>query len=277
MSNTCVCILKETICYYLPFLPSPTTQVVVTDSVKTFSLPPHGSKVDRKYGFLFENLQLYDKYKALQLYRCTKCRDKPVFGNFSLLREHSRKTHGLYYCDICSENLKLFPFELRLYTRQELTTHRRDGDPDDKSYKGHPLCQFCDERYFDNDTLHAHLRKVHFWCHFCESDGKQDYYCNYPLLRNHFRLEHFLCEEGACQQEKYTSVFRSKLDLQVHRATAHTKGVTKAEAKQMRQLDVGFTYGRGEEPNEGGVANDITGRRGQWQHVQQRGKSSKSR
>lgn len=250
-------------------------QVVVTASVKNFTLPPRGSKIDQRYGFIFESIQLYDKYKSLQQYCCTKCREKPVFGSLNLLRDHSRKTHGLFYCDICCNNLKLFPFELRQYTRQELTRHRREGDPDDKSYKGHPLCQFCDERFFDNDSLHAHLRKVHFWCHLCESDGKQDYYCTYPLLRAHFRQEHYLCEEGECQQEKLTSVFRNKLDLQVHKATAHTKGLTKAVAKQMRQLDVGFTYVRGEEPRTGGVVTTAGGR--QSQYMQRSKGSSKVR
>ena len=251
--------------------------MAVADSVISFSLPPHGSKSDQKYGYYFWNTQLYDMYKLVQMYRCTKCRDTPVFGSFTLLRDHSRKTHGLYYCDICCDNLKLFPSELRQYTRQELTRHRRDGDPDDKSYKGHPLCQFCDERHFDNDALHAHLRKVHFWCHFCESDGKQDYYATYPLLRDHYRQEHYLCVEGACQQEKFTSVFRTKLDLQVHRARTHAKGVTKAEAKQMRQLDVKFTYSRAEETRGGGVVNTVPNGRGQWQQVSQRSKPFKTR
>ena len=256
-------------------------QVVVTDSIKPFSPPPYGLKADRKHGMFFEKPHLYDKYKSLQQNRCSKCRDKPIFRTFSLLREHCRKTHGLNYCDICTDNLKLFPGEFRQYTRQEMTRHRREGDLDDKSYKGHPLCQFCDDRFLDNDTLHAHLRKAHFWCHFCESEGRQDYYCNYPLLRNHFRSLHFMCEEGPCQQEKFTSVFRSKLDLQAHRATVHTKGVSKAEAKQMRQLDVGFVYTRTEElPRTGGVVSGTGSRvggggRSQWQQVQ-RGRTSKT-
>ena len=260
-------------------------QVVVTDSITKFSLPPHGSKVDRKYAYIFLNTQLYNKYKSLQLYQCTKCREKQTFAGFSLLYEHSRKVHNLLYCDICCENLKLFPYELRLYTRQELMRHRREGDPEDRSYRGHPLCQFCDNRFFDNDALHAHLRKEHFWCHFCESDGKQDYYPTYPLLRQHFRQEHYLCVEGQCQHEKLTSVFRTKLDLQVHRAKAHSRGATKAEAKQMRQLDVGFTYGRGEEGriNGGGsasVGGSVANGHGQWQPVQQLrgvGRPNKSR
>ena len=250
-------------------------QVIVTDTVKPYaSLPSYGLKGDRKNSIFFEKTHLQDKYKSLQQNRCSKCRDKPIFRMFSQLRDHYRKTHGLHYCEICTNHLKLFLSEFRLYTRQELTRHRREGDPDNTSYRGHPLCQFCDERFLDNDALHAHLRKMHFWCHFCESEGKQDYYCNYLLLRDHFKSAHFLCEEGACQHEKFTSVFRNKIDLQAHRAAAHSKTVSKAEAKQMRQLDVGFTYARSEEQKQGGGASG--GGRSQWQQVQ-KGRGSKTR
>lgn len=174
------------------------------------------------------------------------------------------KVHGLHYCDICTENLKLLPTEFKTYTRRDLTLHRREGDKDDTSHKGHPLCQFCNDRYLDNDQLHAHLRKNHFWCHFCESDGKQDYFCDYSLLRKHFKSEHFLCEEGPCQDEKFTSVFRSKLDLQAHRATAHTRGLSKAAVKQLKQVDVGFSYSREREEEEDFSAHRYrhTGRNG---------------
>jgi len=36
---------------------------------------------------------------------------------------------------------------------------------------------------------------------------------SYDYLREHFRSEHFLCEEGGCVEEKFTSVFRTQIDL----------------------------------------------------------------
>jgi hypothetical protein len=36
---------------------------------------------------------------------------------------------------------------------------------------------------------------------------------SYDYLRQHFRSEHFLCEEGGCVEEKFTSVFRTEIDL----------------------------------------------------------------
>ncbi len=228
-------------------------------SISTFRL-----QGDRKYSILFEKPELNDRYKSLRDNKCSLC--KEVLRSWKFLREHARKVHDRYYCDICLENLKLFPFEFKTYTRQELTSHRRDGDPDDRSYKGHPLCKFCDERYLDNDALHAHLQKNHFWCHFCEIDGKQEFYSTYPALRQHFNTEHFLCEEGACKDEQYTSVFRSKIDLQAHRAQTHTKGLSKAEAKQLRQIELGFTFARSEEEEEGA-----------YEYVQSRGRQAGSR
>lgn len=72
--------------------------------------------------------------------------------------------------------LQIFTRERRAYTRAELAQHRRKGDTDDTSHRGHPLCQFCDVRYMDSDELYRHLRKDHFYCHFCDADGLHQYY-----------------------------------------------------------------------------------------------------
>lgn len=213
---------------------------------------------DRKYGLTFQTSELRDQYISVRSHRCTKCpNDSGTFGNFDELGDHARKAHGLYYCDICIDNLKLFPREHKAYTRQDLATHRRDGDPKDSSHKGHPLCQFCDDRFLDNDALLHHLRSVHQWCHVCEGLGKgQDYYADYHSLRQHFRREHFLCEEGPCRHVKVTSVFATKIDLQAHRAAEHSSGLSKAEVKQLRQIEVGFTY------NRRAAAEEVCGHRG---------------
>lgn len=71
---------------------------------------------------------------------------------------------------------QIFTGERRCYTRQELALHRRKGDPDDRSHRGHPLCEFCDERYMDSDELFRHLRRDHLFCHFCDADGFHQYY-----------------------------------------------------------------------------------------------------
>lgn len=227
-------------------IPTFNRQVIIVTEVKPFSRftvrSMHG---DRKHQIFFEDDHHYQIYKTLRENRCVKCSENNSFRTFKQLRDHNYKVHDLHYCAICVDNLKLFPAEFKLYTRSELARHRREGDPDDTSYRGHPSCKFCDDRYFDNDALHAHLRTTHFWCHICESDGKQDYYMDYYLMRKHFKDAHYLCEEDDCKQDKYTSVFRSKIDLQAHRASTHSRGLSKAEVKLMKQLELGFNYAGG--------------------------------
>lgn len=93
----------------------------------------------------------------------------------------------------------------------------------------------------DNDELYRHLRRDHLFCHFCDADGLHHYYCSYGDLRDHFRQEHFLCEEGSCLDEQFTSVFRTDIDLKAHKATVHGKQLSKHAAKQARTLELEFT------------------------------------
>lgn len=38
-------------------------------------------------------------------------------------------------------------------------------------------------------------------------------FSDYIALREHFKKEHFLCEDGECAQEQFTGVFRTDIDL----------------------------------------------------------------
>lgn len=216
---------------------------------KTRKPRPH--QHNRNYGIIHETPDSQEKVKQLLEHKCPECGE--VFKTFPLVKDHIRKAHSMMYCDICLKHLKIFTHERKCYTRENLVKHRKEGDADDKSHRGHPLCQFCDERYLDNDELLVHLRKNHFWCHLCEKDGSQDYYPHYKQLRKHFKEGHFLCEEGECIHEKFTSVFRAKIDFQAHIAQKHSDRLTKAEARQVRQLDVNITFAPRENSDPGGV------------------------
>lgn len=219
------------------------SQVIITSELKPYSTPRiSGTFQDGRHGFIFSDKSCHAAFVDILATNCPCCKEK--FPSMKLLQDHVRKAHERQFCKICVKELRLFPFELKVYTRHLLVEHRRDGDRDDKSHKGHPLCKFCDDRYLDKDALFFHLKEKHFWCHFCEEDGKQEYYDNYLLLRNHYRRSHFLCEEGQCQHEKYTSVFRTSIDFQAHKAKVHIRGLTKAQVKQLRQVEVEFSYVR---------------------------------
>jgi hypothetical protein len=72
-------------------------------------------------------------------------------------------------------------------------------------------------------------------------------------MRQHFKSEHFLCEEDDCITEEFTAVFRSEIDLRAHKATVHSRGLSRTEARQARTLDLEFApYApRGRQGNEG--------------------------
>ncbi|KOC65197.1 Zinc finger protein 598 [Habropoda laboriosa] len=222
-------------------------KVVFTKNIKPFCQLHKGSLLDTQYNIYFDTPDIRSKFYDLLANTCNICKDKPILNNFNSLKNHMRHWHELHYCDLCVENLKIFSHERRCYTRADLAQHRRKGDIDDKSHKGHPLCEFCDQRYMDNDELFRHLRRYHLYCHFCDADGLHQYYNSYDYLRDHFRQEHFLCEEEMCVEEKFTSVFRTDIDLKAHKASVHSKQLSKAAAKQARTLELEFTLApRGE-------------------------------
>ncbi|KYM99169.1 hypothetical protein ALC62_10138 [Cyphomyrmex costatus] len=222
-------------------------KVVFTREIKPFYSLTNTNLLDTRYDIYFSSLDIQEKFTELLANTCSICKEKIVFSSFNSLKDHMRQQHELHYCDLCVENLKIFSHERRCYTRSSLATHRRKGDIDDKSHKGHPLCEFCDQRYMDNDELYRHLRRDHLYCHFCDADGLHQYYSSYDYLREHFRQEHYLCEEGMCVEEKFTSVFRTDIDLKAHKASVHGKQLSKAAAKQARTLELEFTLApRGE-------------------------------
>ncbi|KAE8739534.1 hypothetical protein FOCC_FOCC014954 [Frankliniella occidentalis] len=196
---------------------------------------------DKEFKILFDGGPAKSAFESLLQHECSICGGSKTYNTFQLLKDHMRKSHELFYCDLCVDNLKIFSHERRVYTRQDLAHHRRKGDVDDKSHKGHPLCQFCDQRYMDNDELFRHLRKDHLFCHFCDADGLHQYYSTYDVLREHFKKEHYLCEEGTCYEEQFTSAFRSEIDLKAHRASSHSRSMGKQAIKQARTLEVEFT------------------------------------
>ncbi|XP_052821187.1 E3 ubiquitin-protein ligase ZNF598-like [Mya arenaria] len=209
--------------------------------------------LNRKLKIQFENNNVRDMFEELLEHRCKLCPKSHPEKSFRALKEHMRRVHTLFYCDLCLE-LKIFTSHRKVYNRQDLAIHRRVGDKDDKSYKGHPLCQFCEERFQDKDELYKHLRKQHFFCHFCESLGSQEFYDDYESLKQHFHNDHYLCEEGECVNVQFTNVFRTDIDLRSHMAQNHSKAQGKAQARQERTLniDINLVPRPGARGNRGG-------------------------
>ncbi|NWX24182.1 ZN598 ligase, partial [Aegotheles bennettii] len=216
-------------------------QVVFGRKLTSFSsIALHQLQHEKKYDIYFMDGDVYALYRKLLQHECSLCPDAKPFNTFVDLEQHMRKQHELFCCKLCVKHLKIFTYERKWYSRKDLARHRIHGDPDDTSHRGHPLCKFCDERYLDNDELLKHLRRDHYFCHFCDSDGAQEYYSDYEYLREHFREKHFLCEEGRCSTEQFTHAFRTEIDYKAHKTACHSKN--RAEARQNRQIDLQFNY-----------------------------------
>ncbi|XP_053607927.1 E3 ubiquitin-protein ligase ZNF598 [Plodia interpunctella] len=195
---------------------------------------------ERQFKIGFCTQEIKNAYDKLLENHCKMCDKIPPFRTFAMLSDHMRRVHERFFCDLCVKHLRIFTSERKCYTRQELAHHRRKGDLDDTSHRGHPLCEFCEERFMDADELYRHLRKEHLYCHLCDADGRNLYYASHSALAHHFRTDHFLCEEGECAEQHLTSVFRSEIDLKAHKATVHGRGMNRGAARQARTLELQF-------------------------------------
>ncbi len=188
------------------------------------------------------------------------------------LHRHVRSVHHKKMCDLCTRYKKLFTHEHELLTDRGLERHMRHGDDkpgavDQTGFKGHPLCSFCGERFYDDDKLYEHCRNKHERCFICDRrDSRQPhYYRNYNELEKHFSKDHFLCLDRECLEKKFC-VFESELDLKAHQLSEHGNSLSKdvrrdVQVVSMSDFDFRPAYqggsgrshqgrpGRGRDPN----------------------------
>ncbi|KIH69206.1 zinc finger, C2H2 type [Ancylostoma duodenale] len=179
-----------------------------------------------RFGLRFENADAITRYEKYLAHVCKLCKSpdggRLEFPTFVALRHHMSSVHQLTYCHICTENITLFSRERKTYTRDGLQRHIRAGDRDDKSLKGHPSCLFCDQRFFDEEFRYRHLRKEHFFCGFCESEGKHMnvFFKDHGELVAHYKEQHFLCEFEECKAMGIA--FSNQIDLNLHKSKEHS-------------------------------------------------------
>ncbi|KAI1725935.1 E3 ubiquitin-protein ligase [Ditylenchus destructor] len=102
--------------------------------------------------------------------------------------------------------------------------------------KSHPKCLFCDQRFYDDEAQYKHLRKDHYFCQICDVDGAENFfYKNHYELSRHYKKAHHPCDNREC--ESMGIVFRTELELQVHKAKQHSSG-------GQRPLQLDFQYTR---------------------------------
>uniref|UniRef100_A0A915J1A7 RING-type E3 ubiquitin transferase n=1 Tax=Romanomermis culicivorax TaxID=13658 RepID=A0A915J1A7_ROMCU len=219
LSKECpICRTENELVYVVHFRPEMHnyfTNVIAESQQKQRKL--YRNFLTHKYGICFETVEARDSVFDILAHVCRICHEELEFQSFEELARHMRRVHELFHCELCVEFLKLFSWERKFYTRHDLAQHKRIGDADDKSHKGHPLCKFCDKRFLDQDHLYKHLRKDHYFCHFCDVDGKNMFYTGIKQLKEHLKSSHFLCEIGQCRDEELGVSFRHEIDFKAHK------------------------------------------------------------
>ncbi|KAH9987334.1 hypothetical protein F4779DRAFT_285709 [Xylariaceae sp. FL0662B] len=205
------------------------------------------TSTDDNIGIRYTNEDIVGDTVLLLRYNCPDVSCDFAGLGWPDLHRHVRSVHQKKMCDLCTRNKKVFTHEHDLFTNRELETHMQQGDhrpgaADQTGFKGHPLCAFCGQRFYDDDKLYEHCRNKHERCFLCDRENPRQphYYRDYDALEAHFRKDHFLCADRECLEKKFV-VFHSEMDLKAHQLSEHGTSVSKG--RDARLVDMaGFDY-----------------------------------
>ncbi|KAH6645753.1 hypothetical protein BKA67DRAFT_582281 [Truncatella angustata] len=233
---------------------TPANYVIFTDdATKRFEDYSEGAPdittTDENIGIRYNKEDIVGDTVLLLRYNCpdTEC-DFAGLG-WPDLHRHVRSAHHKKMCDLCTRNKKVFTHEHELFSDKELEIHMRHGDDrpgaiDQTGFKGHPLCAFCGQRFYDGDKLYEHCRNKHERCFLCDREDPRQphYYVDYNALEQHFRRDHHPCLDRECQEKKFV-VFASEMDLKAHQLSEHGSSLSKDVRRDARLVDMaGFDF-----------------------------------
>ncbi|TQW12062.1 C2H2 finger domain-containing protein [Cordyceps javanica] len=208
--------------------------IFTDDAEKRFEdyQPADLTTIDTNIGIKYTNEDIVGDTVLLLRYNCPDASCDFAGLGWPDLHRHVKSAHKKRMCDLCTRNKKVFTHEHELFTDRELEKHMRRGDDkpgaaDQTGFKGHPLCGFCGERFYDDDKLYEHCRMKHERCFICDRRDarKPHYFVDYNALEQHFKKDHFLCNDRECMEKKFV-VFESNMDLQAHNLAEHAGGKT---------------------------------------------------
>ncbi|CAK9043154.1 unnamed protein product [Durusdinium trenchii] len=154
---------------------------------------------------------------VLQLlgYRCQieGCAKKDVaFRTLTKLENHLWEAHWRQLCKVCLQDRSAFICEQRVYAHDDMNRHNWEGDTSNMMVQQqamptvppHPRCEFCNQRFFNEETLLAHVYRRHVLCQLCDSLGlKNEFYLNLKCLSRHYQEKHYVCAHKDCAQGGY--------------------------------------------------------------------------
>ena len=206
------------------------------------------SSSDENIGIRYENNDIREDTLLLLRYNCPDGDCDIACLGWPDLHRHVKSTHHKRICDLCSRHKKVFTHEHELFTDKELDRHMKKGDDnpgaiDQTGFKGHPLCSFCNIRFYGEDELYVHCRNNHERCFICDrSGGPPQYYVDYNSLEKHFQRDHFLCLEKECLEKKFIA-FQTEIDWKAHQLQEHGSTLSKDVRRDARVVDISsFDY-----------------------------------
>ncbi|CAI2731515.1 unnamed protein product [Schistosoma spindalis] len=173
---------------------------------------------DSKFDFMFPDVEIEQHYLNMLKSICPVCGEEKK--SLSALNRHTTLEHQLSYCDLCIRYARLLPCEFVLMKPADLTKHRTW---DKNKKKGHPLCDFCHERFYEMEDLITHIRDLHFLCDLCMTTGKFVVFRQQCELLDHYGESHHLCSE--CRAQQRISCFATEDRLGLHRFQEHPNEV----------------------------------------------------
>ncbi|DBA67661.1 TPA: hypothetical protein ACH3X2_001255 [Trebouxia sp. C0005] len=171
------------------------------------------------------------------------------------LRTHLQR----YFCDVCLEGRKVFLSEQVLYSKQQLNSHKQHGDREgplaESGFTGHCHCKFCHKWFYGENELWKHMSEKHESCFVCKRSNpdRHVYYKDYAELEEHFRHEHYLCEDTICRQERF-QVWSTEAELHQHRVKVHGDHMSRHEKRQAMRIPLDINFRRGEDVQSSGAA-----------------------
>lgn len=202
-----------------------------------------GVRVDPSAGLLFVDCaQHFTEIENLRAMTCPFKHCKARFPTIQTLQRHLKDNHkDVALCTLCVENRPLFISEHTVMNPRQLMCHMKGElyvDPSGKKIQpsenehtsGHPACEFCTERFFDNTALYYHMQRSYFTCHLCPRQHMFRYYIDPAALREHHRREHIVCHICAAVPQLMDSdvaiAFRDAREYSDHMRHIHNTQVS---------------------------------------------------
>ncbi|KAG8987543.1 hypothetical protein FRB90_003295, partial [Tulasnella sp. 427] len=217
---------------------------------------------DPKLSIRFETQEIMEDSLLILRFNCPDDSCDFIANGWADLKWHVKDTHKRLMCDLCIRNKKIFAHEHAMYTHDQLHVHLpsmrravgagpRHGKQKEKEIGSHPMCEFCRDCFYGEDELYTHMREKHEECFICKKQGiLHQHFQNWQDLEQHFKREHFPCQNPSCLEKKFI-VFPTSMDLQGHMVDEHGDSMTSKDKKGARRVEMSFAFapaGRGGGP-----------------------------